>query len=465
MTVNRDEAGVEHREAGVRGGRGRAPGLDTADPADGGVDLAVHRLREAIERLADGFVIFDAEERLVVCNRRYLEIYHPASARWGPGTPLQAAARDAAIHCVGLEAEDEIEAWVQDRVRSHRNPQGWTEQALRGGRWIRVGEFPMPSGGSVGVRTDITELKRAQERARESEMRFRTLIEGSLQGVVVHRRWKPLYANRASAELLGYEGPEEILFLPSMRTVFAPYEHERLSGYGQARLSGDPAPDQYDVDVVRKDGSVITVRNLARRILWEGEPAVLSTLVDVTEQRRAEQALRQNEESLNAILNSLPVAVSVKDKHGRYMLVNRAYERLYGIVGASARGERPEDVLVESPAQTETRRAHEREVIESGTVMAREQELEDGAGSRRNVLIEKTPFLDATATVVGVCTAITDVTELKLAQRELARHRDHLEELVSERTRELRKTHNELLRSARLVTLGQLTATVSHELR
>jgi diguanylate cyclase (GGDEF)-like protein/PAS domain S-box-containing protein len=138
---------------------------------------------------------------------------------------------------------------------------------------------------------EVDERKQAEEALRESEEHFRNLIEGSIQGILIDRDRKPVFANQSFADMLGYESPEEILALESTDPCIAPYERARLRRYTAARLKGEEAPIQYEYDAVRKDGSIITVQNVARAINWQGAPAIQSTIIDITERKRYEEQL------------------------------------------------------------------------------------------------------------------------------------------------------------------------------
>src|SRR5262249_11170076 len=84
-----------------------------------------------------------------------------------------------------------------------------------------------------------------QQRAeRESDARFRDLIEGSIQGIVIHRNFIPLFANQAYATILGYESPDDILKMGSLLSIFPPAERVRLTGYLQARQKNRSVPGQ-----------------------------------------------------------------------------------------------------------------------------------------------------------------------------------------------------------------------------
>jgi PAS domain S-box-containing protein len=144
-----------------------------------------------------------------------------------------------------------------------------------------------------GVMIDITERKRAEEILRESEERFRTLIDSSSQGILVHRNLCVLYANQRFVEMFGYDSADEILALESRDVMVAPEERSRLLGYHKARLRGEPVPLDYEFVGLRKDGSRIWLENRSFRIEWEGGPAICTTLFDITERNQAQAQLVQ----------------------------------------------------------------------------------------------------------------------------------------------------------------------------
>ena len=138
-----------------------------------------------------------------------------------------------------------------------------------------------------------------QQRAeRESDARFRDLIEGSIQGIVIHRNFTPLFANQAYATILGYESPDDIIKMGSLLPIFPPAERTRLTGYVQARQEGRSVSGQQEHQVLRKDGTPIWLDAKIREIIWEGERALQVTIFDITERKRAEEALRQQAEAL-----------------------------------------------------------------------------------------------------------------------------------------------------------------------
>lgn len=144
---------------------------------------------------------------------------------------------------------------------------------------------------------DISARKSAEDSLRESELKFRNLIEGSIQGVWIDRGLDEpvVFANQAIAEMLGYEKTDDLLALKAS-DVFAPHEYQRIKKHDEARLAGDfeNAPARYEAQYIRRDGSLIWTENIVNIITWDGAPAFQSTVVDITSQKKAEDQLRQS---------------------------------------------------------------------------------------------------------------------------------------------------------------------------
>ena len=140
---------------------------------------------------------------------------------------------------------------------------------------------------------DITLRKQAEEALRDSEERYRKLVEGSVQGMSVYVNDVPVFANPAMADILGYDSPEDFLRLNYGRNFLHPDEVERLTGYRRARLQGREAPNTYEVRVFRRDGSPAWLEARATVIDWDGKAAIQATYLDITERKATEDQLRQ----------------------------------------------------------------------------------------------------------------------------------------------------------------------------
>jgi signal transduction histidine kinase/CheY-like chemotaxis protein/uncharacterized membrane protein affecting hemolysin expression len=124
------------------------------------------QLTHAIESIADGFSLYDADDRLVVCNTRYVELmYRGASGAVVPGTSFEEIIRNAAEKGLIKSAEGRVDEWVSERLASHRNPGQPHIQERDDGRWLRISEHQTHEGSAVAIYTDITELKAREQEA------------------------------------------------------------------------------------------------------------------------------------------------------------------------------------------------------------------------------------------------------------------------------------------------------------
>ncbi len=118
------------------------------------------QLTEAIEAISEAFALFDAEDRLVICNSTYSDMYAELDIKVEPGASYEEIVRDAVARDIISEARADSDRWLKQRIEKHRDPSGPFEQLRADGRWLRISERKTQEGGVVGVFTDITELKR-----------------------------------------------------------------------------------------------------------------------------------------------------------------------------------------------------------------------------------------------------------------------------------------------------------------
>ena len=127
------------------------------------------RLSDAIESISEGFSLYDAEDRLIICNRAYGELLYPGLGTPAPGTPYAMLIRNAAAQGLVEDAKGRVEEWVAERLARHKEPGEPHVQRRADGRWVQVNERKTTEGGTVAVYTNITEIKRAEEELREAK--------------------------------------------------------------------------------------------------------------------------------------------------------------------------------------------------------------------------------------------------------------------------------------------------------
>ena len=132
------------------------------------VQQAQRQLVDAIESLDAGFAMFDAEDRLITCNGVYRAFYSDVAPLLVPGTPYEAILRGFLERIPASEFQAGPEAWLAERLASHRNPGVVAEHLVRG-RWIRSSDQRTSEGGLVSLRMDVTALKEQQEELRRAK--------------------------------------------------------------------------------------------------------------------------------------------------------------------------------------------------------------------------------------------------------------------------------------------------------
>ena len=152
-----------------------------------------NRLAEAIESMPELFALYDADERLVNCNKRFRDEYAAIAGIVVPGVRFDeiiraAVAKDIYPEAIGREAE-----WSRERVEKHRNPSGPFELPLREGRWLLVHGQKLPDGGTAVVSTDISRQKQLES------------LKDDFISIVSHEMRTPLTSIKGSLSLLGGE--------------------------------------------------------------------------------------------------------------------------------------------------------------------------------------------------------------------------------------------------------------------
>ena len=120
-------------------------------------------LENALESMSDGFVMFDPDDRLIACNSRYKDFYKISAPFIIPGALFDEIMREGALRGQYPQAQGDIEKFVSDSKAFHRGNHPPMERLLPDGRWVLITERRTPDGGVVGIRTDITPLKRAMQ--------------------------------------------------------------------------------------------------------------------------------------------------------------------------------------------------------------------------------------------------------------------------------------------------------------
>jgi PAS domain S-box-containing protein len=182
---------------------------------------------------------------------------------------------------------------------------------------------------AIGMVEDTTQRKVAEEALLESEARFRTLFETSPDGVIIDQDGMLVYANPAYQRMLGIKDLQDCLGKPYSPFV-APQDLERVLKISAAREVGKTVLNTYEYNGKRTDGTEFPIEVTAAPLEYDGKPATMAVLRDITDRKRAEEALQESHERLTDIIESISSGFLILDFDLVAIHFNAAAERLLG---------------------------------------------------------------------------------------------------------------------------------------
>jgi PAS domain S-box-containing protein len=301
---------------------------------------------------------------------------------------------------------------------------------------------------------------RALAEQRLAEESYRKLFEGSVDGIYVTTPAGALLnANPALARMMGYETPQALIrgISDIAHTVYV-----------------DPAARAEYRSLMRRDGMVREFEYQARRrggaILWLSDSATVvrdesgeviryeGTVRDITDQKRAEDAIAEGRRLLQLVIDTVPAVINVKDKQLRYVLMNRYMAGIFGVEPEDAIGRTTTDLM--SRYGSRKTDENDKRVLATGRGLGfYEEEYMDASGNLRQWLVNKLPLVDAEGEIESIVTVALDIGDRKRGELEMRKAKDAAEAAL----RNLRETQNSLIEAEKLAALGRLVAGVAHE--
>jgi len=234
----------------------------------------------------------------------------------------------------------------EDRVRAKENIQKVLEgEPLHGNEYRllrRDGDtFPVIAftnrivreDGKAGVRgviVNISEQKNIEERLRESEEKFRNLAEQSPNMIFIHSKGRVAYANKEAENAMGYKREE--FYSPDFNFLnLIAQESKELakSSFSEHMKGKDVAP--YEYKLATKEGRIIDAVLATKLIIYEGETAILGTVIDITERKKAELELQDSEAKYRSLVQQLPLTIyTISAEDAKITSLNPAFEKITG---------------------------------------------------------------------------------------------------------------------------------------
>jgi PAS domain S-box-containing protein len=175
------------------------------------------------------------------------------------------------------------------------------------------------------LKQEITERKRAEKALKASEQNFRNSMDESAIGIrIVDTDGKTIYANRAILNIYGYDSIEELKATP-VKKRYTPESYAEHQMRKEKRQRGESVPSNYEIDIMRKDGEIRRLGVFRKDVLWNGKTQFQVLYNDVTDHKRAEEALRLSEQNFRNSLDNSLMGIRIIDADWHTLYVNRVF--------------------------------------------------------------------------------------------------------------------------------------------
>jgi PAS domain S-box-containing protein len=306
------------------------------------VDITEHKRAEEalqtqariLESMAEGVIVIDEHGTVIYANPAFHDILGIL-----PGELI--GQNVAKINAGSVEEQEKVAKGIMGEILETGRWHGEVRNRKKDGTtllsYARCSSLEINGKKyMISVQEDITERKQVEDALRESEASYRIVTEGSLAGVYLIQDGLFRYVNPVLAQAFGY-APDEVIDHLGPLDLVHPDDRPRIAKNIQQRLTAQRQGARNHFKGIRKDGSIIFCEMLTRQVEYQGCPAIMGTLLDITERRRAEEALKASEAKYHTIFDAVNDAIAVLEPEtGNFLEFNRKIREMSGLDPAEA---------------------------------------------------------------------------------------------------------------------------------
>lgn len=276
--------------------------------------------------------------------------------------------------------------------------------------------------------------QRVEKALRQSEENLRAMAENSNDGILVNMMGKHVFANHRMASMLGYELDE--LQGTSIKDVVHPDEYDKVVNRFKSHLKGNDEPNHYETLFIDKKGRKIPVEISSSTTLWQGQPAGLVAVRDVSQRIYAQRALAESEERYRATFEQTSIGITHVDLDGHFMHMNRQFCEITGYSPKELARLTFKDITYPDDLALDLRQLNELQQGKIDSYSMEKRYIRKGGGVIW-VNLTVTYLRDSDGAPKYYIAVVQDINDRKLAEEKLHRAYDGLELRVLQRTKEL----------------------------